>query len=1515
MMSRTSNSSSSSPHRATTSPPTALPEAAGDASSPSQPNGNITPPASLVRNSTQEQTLASPRRSGRATQPPSRFRTQPDKDVPQDLAARSNRRQPRSQGNDVVQSSTSKSAQPQPCPSADECPNHLRRSPQGVGSSSDAPTQHSDDTPPSPQSLTPSQERVIMIADILISPSPWDPNQQPSQSQNSASSSPPTEVTVRHSTSAHKVPLADALVELLGESDAIFQERISSFTTYPHPTAPTFSRDVILQFTNCMELLLKVLAKPRQSRLTNDEEWRIRMLIFSLPRLLLRTRPTASVYERNRKALAACKAFVNGNLFSRRGSPGLFKEFQRDMEAPRRRGRTKASTSQQTNAGNTSTSEQATSTLVPSYDLLQRVQGLVRAGSYGSGVRMLTSPGISKQSPAEIHRMLLDLHPTHDLPAIDSDTRDPFSDDDVDKLLDEWDARAIRKAINRSSNRSAPDQFGWRARELLGRIFTLKEDVSVPWLEHLVLPFVQNTAPTWAAALLGGGLLIPLGKGDKPGIRPIGIGDLIRKIIARLFIHSNREIIGKFFTDGFENYSQLGVSVPGGAEKLVNLVSITRDLSLSRSTSERTHQSHDSPSEHDFVIAACDNKNGFNNASRSLMFDCLAGKASRDYSDVIKVGDNLPCPTGFKHFKAFISFVTCLYAPASLYNYIGEDGVAYPVHSTAGFHQGCALSSFLFSLTVFPIVGKLLRGNRESLGASFLDNHFVLGPLNKVLPTIAALDSASSDTGMWLNPVDSFLHIPSWRGKDPSTYEHILQRMRVQYPGVLSDKEDNGNKTPGFEINNEGIKALGVPVGTDAFIQPILDKRVNTVKDKLQRLVHIPDGRIWASLLRTCYALMPAYHLRIIPTATLTRTGYLDAIQQLFSDHIAHYLAWPQDWNTQEDPRDANTKENNPERYIPSFRYRNAIRQLQNPLPHGGFGLGSVHTISISAFFAAACTSLLFLYDDRRKFRSHPLLSSLPQCANKTLTDFISQSPFLCGWNDSREVLLRLRYPPDESRRDDKPCYVLADTDVKPNESAQTIILPSLAHCLWMGPTSARGPDSLLKKGEPPPAQRSLTRALCTFPYIVDPRPITDAQRQRLRYEGKTEITSPNPHHHMRAAGPPEATHNWSYKLNVNRIRHESSRPVPLQAAFEDREQTVFPHDPAPPKGQSSGSKTHTAKRVKHAIHSFPLSFLGAVPTHSQRDAFPRDFFITFLNFFLGLPQPCLTTHGGELSRGSPGTTCLCGDKFDNKGLHALTCKRWYQQTATVGHAQILQSIDELLGNYGVPITIQESQLPRHDGTIGTMGKRGDIFIEREYHSSSGLHFQRGVVADLSLTCDFPGKGTYAGYWPCWLPHRDSDNVRNRFRAKYCKHSPPYTTKGFFFVPLIASTVGQLHPDFLRFLWHYSRVPSDHPLLYELYTTGEVRFGYSQGDDLLRTIQKALFFRLKARITSLVARTTAARILGYSCLVEKKVRFRPFPSQHHEYNPYFLLAPPSHITSIEAHTSAPVQTGVDVAVA
>jgi len=990
---------------------------------------------------------------------------------------------------------------------------------------------------------------------------------------------------------------------------------------------------------------------------------------------------------------------------------------------------------------------------------------------------------------------------------------------------------------------------------------------------------------------LSGGLLIPLGKGNKPGIRPIGIGDLARKIVARLLIHNNREVIGKFFvTEYQDNYSQLGVAVPGGAEKLVNLISLTRDLSLSQSLNLHSSRSH-SPSSSDFVIVACDNKNGFNLASRQLALDCLTGVASRDYSSLIKQGDSLPKPQGLKHSEALFSLLVTLYGSASTYNFLGDDGHTYPVQSSAGFHQGCVLSSFMFSLTVFPLMGKLLESSPDSLGASFLDNHFLMGPLDKVWPIIPSVAQTFGDLGMHLNPVDNFLNIPSWHGLDAASYQPILDELERATPGVLTA----GDGGTGFTVTTDGIKVLGVPVGTDSFIQPILNKRVNDITDKLYPLGFIPDGRIWASLLRTCYALMPAYHLRTIPTVTLERLGYLSAIQNLFSSHIAFYMSWPADWHSLTDPRDS-------EPAIPSYMYRNAVRQLQNPLPHGGLGLGSIHSITISAYFSAASTSLHWMFDNRRKLRLHPLLHSLPQCANDTLADFTSQSSLLCGWSTSREFLLRLRHPPDNTKPNEKPRFVISDTMTTPNHksSAQTVILPSLRHILWSSSNS--GSASALKEGEPPPSQRILTKALCTFSHLADTTQLTAQQVSELAYAGKTEVSHPNPHHHMSAAGPLDAPQNVSYRQNSLRIRHCSIRHAPFQASFADRDQTVFPHAPAPNKGKAA------KKRDDSGISSFPLSFLGVVPTHSLRDAFPKDFFITFLNMFLGLPRPILLTYGGEQTCGSVGTTCLCATAFDDRGLHALTCKRWYRRTATEGHQQVLDSISELLGEYGVPITIQDSQLPRHDGTIGTVGKRGDIFIQRDFHSTAGLHFQRGVVADLSLTSDLAGDGS----WGNWLPTNDSPSVRTRFRAKLRKHSPPYTSKGFFFVPLIASTYGQLHPDFLRFLWHYSRVPPDHPLLYELYTTGEVRHGYNQGDDLLTCIQKALFFRLKARITSLIARTTASRILGYSCSVEVKHHFRSFPSDHHEYNPYFLLAPPAHLNSLSSHMLAPAQVGAGV---
>jgi hypothetical protein len=125
-------------------------------------------------------------------------------------------------------------------------------------------------------------------------------------------------------------------------------------------------------------------------------------------------------------------------------------------------------------------------------------------------------------------------------------------------------------------------------------------------------------------------------------------------------------------------------------------------------------------------------------------------------------------------------------------------------------------------------------------------------------------------------------------------------------------------------------------------------------------------------------------------------------------------------------------------------------------------------------------------------------------------------------------------------------------------------------------------------------------------------------------------------------------------------------------------------------------------------------------------------------------------------------------------------------------------------------------------------------------------------------------------FWTGWPPYRDSDNVRARYRAKYCKHSILQSLsslhhQGIFFYPSLPLPWVSYTPTFYASSGIIILVYLLITLLCELYTTGEVRFGYSQGGDPTRTIQKALFFRLKARITSLVARTTRRYVSRYAC--------------------------------------------------
>jgi hypothetical protein len=88
--------------------------------------------------------------------------------------------------------------------------------------------------------------------------------------------------------------------------------------------------------------------------------------------------------------------------------------------------------------------------------------------------------------------------------------------------------------------------------------------------------------------------------------------------------------------------------------------------------------------------------------------------------------------------------------------------------------------------------------------------------------------------------------------------------------------------------------------------------------------------------------------------------------------------------------------------------------------------------------------------------------------------------------------------------------------------------------------------------------------------------------------------------------------------------------------------------------------------------------------------------------------------------------------------------------------------------------------------------------------------------------------------------------------AKTSKHHSFYAALGCQFVPLVASTFGVLHEDFVRFLWLISRPNSDHNL-----AVGEIREAGPSS-----SLHHLLFAKLRARMSVAAAYAAAMRLLA-----------------------------------------------------
>jgi hypothetical protein len=266
-------------------------------------------------------------------------------------------------------------------------------------------------------------------------------------------------------------------------------------------------------------------------------------------------------------------------------------------------------------------------------------------------------------------------------------------------------------------------------------------------------------------------------------------------------------------------------------------------------------------------------------------------------------------------------------------------------------------------------------------------------------------------------------------------------------------------------------------------------------------------------------------------------------------------------------------------------------------------------------------------------------------------------------------------------------------------------------------------------------------------------------------------------------------------------------------------------------KIKANGGTLPTPGGDKTELAQNPLSWILTVPGSPVYDTFPRSLFIIYISLVLGVPQP-KDDHAPTL--------CHCQYSLDTYGHHRLTCQSWYRNTAIKGHDAVLEGIIDAARSIGVGSTTHSRQVPTHHHSK----KKGDVIFDIKLKSDMR------IIGDLSIC--HPVSGRPSGVTPLgtWM----GTTMQSRFSAKSKKHRAAYEAQLLHFVPLIVSTFGVLHEDFLRLLWILTSESRGSGL-----AVGEVReAGPGAGH------RQMLFAKMRARVAVLVAKSAAMRFAGYS---------------------------------------------------
>jgi len=370
-------------------------------------------------------------------------------------------------------------------------------------------------------------------------------------------------------------------------------------------------------------------------------------------------------------------------------------------------------------------------------------------------VQSLTSTGVADKNDDLAFQELLQRHPVSDPPACSV----PKS---ASLVVDECAVLMCLKGFPRGTS---PGGSGLRAQHLLDAVIghtTPSADDCLHNLTRLMNFLLAGKASPLLAPWLCGAPLTALLK-KNGGVRPIAVGEILRRLASRLCCQFARP----FLPDYFLPHGQVGVGIPGGLEAAIHAV---------------RHSLSVLGNDNSLALLKIDMKNAFNECNRTSFLD--------------RVSEDFPEIAPWVHW--------CYSQPAELR--FGNRRIL----ASTGVQQGDPLGPLLFSLVLVQFLNSNPLDEACLLSLWYLDDGTFIGSRSSLQALLSCFAKFGPHFGLHINPSKCELY---WPCGDSS------------YPGFPPAIKRINSKNSGLELL--GSPVWGPPQFYDSFFSSQMDKIFN----------------------------------------------------------------------------------------------------------------------------------------------------------------------------------------------------------------------------------------------------------------------------------------------------------------------------------------------------------------------------------------------------------------------------------------------------------------------------------------------------------------------------------------------------------------------------------------------------------------------------------------------------------------------------------------------------------------